>query len=69
MRAFNARRNDCTNLENLYRQGYWKGRREQLEHDVSMLENLIEMSHDCDEFMKELTRELKRISRDAENHF
>ncbi len=66
MRVFNARRNDGTSLENLYLQGYRKGRREQLEHDVSMLENLIEMSQDCNEFMKGLTEELKRISRGVE---
>ena len=64
MRVFNERKNSYTNLENLYRQGYMKGRKEQLEDDASMLENLFKISHDCSEFRENLSLELKRIERE-----
>ncbi len=61
MRVFDERKITSTNLENLYRRGYNKGRVEQLEHDVSMLENLLFKSQDCSEFRENLSLELKRI--------
>ncbi len=64
MRVFNERKNTGTNLENLYRQGYMKGRMEQLEDDVSMLENLFKISQDCIEFRENLSLELKRIEKE-----
>ncbi len=67
MRVFNERKNSYTNLENLYRQGYMKGRIEQLEDDVSMLENLFKISQDCNEFRENLSSELKRIEKEIDS--
>ncbi len=44
-----------------------KGRIEQLEDDVSMLENLFKISQDCNEFRENLSSELKRIEKEIDS--
>ncbi len=61
MRVFDERKITSTNLENMYRHSYNKGRLEQLEQDVSMLESILFKSQDCSEFRENLSLELKRI--------
>lgn len=69
MKVFKEKPTQGTNLENLYRQGYSMGRKEQLEHDVSMLEGLVEKSRDCEDFMDNLSFELMRIKGELELRF
>lgn len=63
MKTFREKAMEGTNVENVYRHGYIKGREEQLEQDVSMIEGLVENSVDCRDFMENLSVELDRIRR------
>lgn len=50
-----------TNLNAVFRNGYEKGRNEQLEQDMAMIQDVLARSDDFEDFRNLLKREIKRI--------
>jgi hypothetical protein len=69
MKPFSEIRANGTKLKNLYRQGYDKGRIEQLRQDVSMIEDVINRSQNYQEFIENLSADLRKIKFNIESGF
>ena len=69
MKPFSEIRANGTKLKNLYRQGYDKGRIEQLQQDVSMIEDVINRSQNYQEFIENLSADIRKIKFNIESGF
>ena len=69
MKPFSEIRANGTKLKNLYRQGYDKGRIEQLRQDVSMIEDVINRSQNYQEFIENLSADIRKIKFNIESGF
>lgn len=50
-----------TNINSVFRSGYEKGRNEQLEQDMSMIQEVLRRSEDFEDFRALLEKEIKRV--------
>lgn len=69
MKPFSEIRANGTKLKNLYRQGYDKGRIEQLQQDVYMIEDVINRSQNYQEFIENLSADIRKIKFNIESGF
>lgn len=50
-----------SNVNAIFRDGYEKGKKEQLEQDLAMIHDVLLKSEDFDDFRETLAREIQRI--------
>lgn len=50
-----------SNVNAIFRRGYEKGKKEQLEQDMAMIQNVLIRSEDFEDFKDLLSKEIKRI--------
>ncbi len=56
-----------SNINAVFSKGYEKGRKEQLEHDLSMIQDVLLKSDSYDDFKDILGKELKKLDLKAAN--
>ncbi len=50
-----------SNVNAIFRRGYEQGKKEQLEQDIGMIQNVLRNSENYDDFRDLLSKEIKRI--------
>lgn len=50
-----------SNVDAIFRKGYQQGKKEQLEQDVAMIQNILIQSENYEDFRDMLGKELKRV--------